>query len=57
MTHQFAGSTEEPSQTSKPIAQSTKTVASLSQQDEGGVGHLASATGSWLGWLRIFRHH
>jgi len=45
MIHQIAGSTEEQSLVSDQIAQNIQTVASLSQQNEGSVGHVASATG------------
>ena len=44
MIHQIAGSTEEQSQVSDQIAQSIQTVAGLSQQNEGNIGQVASAT-------------
>ncbi|GJL62226.1 MAG: hypothetical protein NPIRA04_08800 [Nitrospirales bacterium] len=45
MIHQIAGSTEEQSLVSDQIAQNIQAVASLSQQNEGSVGHVATATG------------
>ena len=45
MIHQIAGSTGEQSQVSGQIAQSIQTVATLSQQNEGSVDQVASATG------------
>jgi len=45
MIHQIAGSTEEQSLVSDQIAQNIQTVASLSQQNESSVEHVASASG------------